>query len=264
METSNSSGNESSSRNSPWRKLESGEFAFDELDRRDKEEVVRHYAPKIKIIGLRLKAKLPRSVELSELISAGGLGLVEALRKFDASLGIKFETYAENRIKGAMLDDLRRMDWFSRNLRQKLRQIEEAVHKLENETGGKPTAEQISEETGLTFKEVDTGLEMLQNQMCVSLDAVGENLASMKQDNQESDPFQMASFQEIVDKIAGLIDELTPREKLVLSLYYGEELNMRETAEVMEITEGRVSQLHSQALGKLRGMFHSQYGADLA
>lgn len=262
METSNSSGKRSSSRNSPWLRLENGDAAFDDLPPRDKEEVVRHYAPKIKIIGLRLKAKLPKSIELSELISAGSMGLLEALKKFDPAHGIKFETYAENRIKGAMLDDLRRMDWFSRNLRQKMRTIEEASRRMEGESGRTPSVEELARETGLTERDVDYSLEMLQNQVCVSLETLSENLASMKKASHENDPYNLAAFQEIVDKIALLIDELTPREKLVLSLYYGEELNMRETAEVMDITEGRVSQLHSQALSKLRGLFRTQYGGD--
>lgn len=260
METSSSSGKKYSSKSSPWHRLDAGEILWKNLDAATREEIVRHYAPKIKIIGLRLKAKLPRNIELGELISAGSLGLVEALKKFDPSRGFKFETYAENRIKGAMLDELRRLDWFSRSLRQRIRQIEEAIRKIETETGEAATLETIQEETGLSEKEVDSGMEMLQNQLCLSLEAVSENLASMKNSSQEDDPFQQAAFQEIVDKIAGLIDELTPREKLVLSLYYGEELNMRETAEVMDITEGRVSQLHSQALGKLRTKFRAQYG----
>lgn len=263
METSNSSGKRSSSRNSPWRRLERGETTFDALPHRDKEEIVRHYAPKIKIIGLRLKAKLPRNIELNELISAGSLGLLEALKKFDASHNIKFETYAENRIKGAMLDELRRMDWFSRNLRQKIRLIEETSRRIEGETGSPARLDDLVRETGLSEKDVDYGLEMIQNQVCVSLETLSENLASMKKASHENDPFHLTAFQEIVDKIASLIDELTPREKLVLSLYYGEELNMRETAEVMDITEGRVSQLHSQALGKLRVLFKEQYEGDL-
>ncbi len=264
METSNSSGKKSSSKSSPWLKFESGKTAFDDLPAREKEEIVRHYAPKIKFIGLRLKAKLPKNIELSELMSAGSLGLLEALKKYDASHGIKFETYAENRIKGAMLDDLRKLDWFSRNLRQKLKTIEDAARRLEGDDGTPATVEELARETGLTQKEVDYGLDILQKQVCVSLDALSENLASMKKASQENDPYHLAAFQEIVDKIASLIDELTPREKLVLSLYYGEELNMRETAEVMDITEGRVSQLHSQALVKLRSLFRRQYGGEFS
>ena len=188
---------------------------------------------------------------------------MEAFTKFNPERKIKFETYAENRIKGAMLDELRRMDWFSRGLRQRIRTVEDAIRQIEAETGVTPKIEQICEHTGLSEKEVDSTMEMLNNQVCLSLDAVSENLVSAGQGNQEHDPYQQTSFQETVNKIASLIDQLTPREKLVLSLYYGEELNMRETAEVMDITEGRVSQLHSQSLGKLRKMFHAQFGREV-
>jgi RNA polymerase sigma factor for flagellar operon FliA len=231
---------------SPWHNLESGQTLWEDLDPRGREAVVRHYAPNIKIIGLRLKAKLPRSVELGELLSAGSMGLVEALMKFNPGRGIKFETYAESRIKGAMLDELRRMDWFSRSLRSRIRQVEAAGRKLESELGGPARGADIAAASGLNQQEVESCLEIVQNQMCVSIEALSENLVSAKGSHQDNDPFQKTAFQELVDKVAGLIDELTPREKLVLSLYYGEELNMRETAEVMDITEGRVSQLHAR------------------
>ena len=154
METSSFSGKNSSSKNSPWLRLEKGHTAWDDFDLRDRREIVRHYSPKIKILALRLKAKLPQSVELGELISAGGLGLMEALGRFNPELGIKFETYAENRIKGAMLDDLRRMDWFSRGQRRRIRTLEETIRRLEHETGETPNMEQLAEATGMSNREV--------------------------------------------------------------------------------------------------------------
>jgi RNA polymerase sigma factor for flagellar operon FliA len=258
MAISNSSGKNCSSRNDPWRELENGGKSWDEFSPRDREDIVRFYAPKIRILALRLKAKLPQSVELGELISAGSLGLLDALGKFNAERGIKFDTYSENRIKGAMLDELRRMDWFSRGLRQKVKALEDAQRQVEHETGGPATTEQLQHITGMSEKEVRQGLEALHNQMCLSLDSFHENVIGRKAMT-EDEPFQSTAFQEIVDKVANLIEELTPREKLVISLYYGEELNMKETAEVMDITEGRVSQLHSQALTKLRKTFRARY-----
>ncbi|GAB7024060.1 FliA/WhiG family RNA polymerase sigma factor [Salidesulfovibrio brasiliensis] len=258
MAISSSSGKSSSSRSNPWRELESGERAWDEFTEREREDLVRHFAPKIRILALRMKAKLPQSVELGELISAGSLGLLDALGKFNPKLGIKFDTYSENRIKGAMLDELRRMDWFSRGLRQKVKVLEDAMRQIEHETGRPATSDQLVDHTGLSEKEVQHGLEALQNQMCVSLDAFNEHLVS-RNGQSDDEPYQSAAFQELVDKVANLIEELTPREKLVISLYYGEELNMKETAEVMEITEGRVSQLHSQALKKLRTHFRARF-----
>lgn len=262
METSNSSGKSSSSRNSPWLRLESGDTPWSDFDARDRQEIVRHYAPKIKIVASRLKAKLPNSVEMGELFSAGSMGLLEALGRFKPELGIKFETFAESRIKGAMLDDLRRMDWFSRGQRHRVRTLEEAMRRLENETGASPSLEQLAAATGLTEREVSQGLEALQNQLCLSLDAITENISSYQKNQLDNEPYKTAEFKELVDKLASLIDDLTPREKLVLSLYYGEELNMRETSEVMGITEGRVSQLHSQALSRLRQKFKAQYNIE--
>ncbi len=203
-----------------------------------------------------MKAKLPHHVELAELMSAGSLGLIEALEKFRPDLGIKFETYAANRIKGAMLDELRRMDWFTRSLRHRVRVLEDSVRKTEQFTGHTPSIQDLQTMTGFSAKEVEQGLEALQNQVCISLEAIEESLLR-SQDGQESDPFSHALKQELIDKLAQLIDELTPREQMVLSLYYADELNMREAAMVMDVTEGRVSQLHSQALAKLRKKFRN-------
>ena len=262
METLSSSGKNFSSRSSPWDLLESGKTSWKDFSEFDRDKIVRHYAPKIKILALRLKGKLPQRIELNELLSAGTLGLIESLGKFRPELKIKFETYAENRIKGAMLDELRRMDWFSRGLRRRVRMLEEAIRRIEHQTGRPATQDDIQKMTGLSEKDVDVGLGALQNQLCLSLDAISENFSVDKRTHLEDEPYQSAVLQEIIDKIALLIDELTPREKLVLSLYYSEELNMNETAEVMGITEGRVSQLHSQALKKLREKFRAQYGLE--
>ena len=220
---------------------------------------MRHFAPKVKYLALRMKARLPRNVELSELISAGTLGLMESLGKFRPQLGIKFDTYAENRICGAMLDELRRLDWFPRSLRRRVRLLDEAIHKLEHQNGESPSEEDLSEETGLSIKEVREGLEALHNQFCLSLELIQDSLAPAENVSEE-EPFALAASQELVDRVAELIEQLTPREKLVLSLYYTDELNMREAAEVMGITEGRVSQLHSQALARLRKEFTVRHG----
>ncbi|MBU1249369.1 MAG: FliA/WhiG family RNA polymerase sigma factor [Proteobacteria bacterium] len=259
MATLSSSGKNSSSKISPWLDLETGAIAWNDFPPRAQEEIVRHFAPKIRILALRLKAKLPQNVELNELISAGSLGLLDALSKFRPDLGIKFDTYSENRIKGSMLDELRRMDWFSRGLRQKVKSIEEAMRTIEHQTGATATAQEIEEQTGMSTKDVQQGMEALQNQLCISLDAFQDNIVGSRDASGENEPYQTTAFQEMVTKVAGLIDELTEREKLVISLYYGEELNMKETAEVMDITEGRVSQLHSQALKKLRENYRLKY-----
>jgi RNA polymerase sigma factor for flagellar operon FliA len=255
----NSSGNKSSSENDALHLLEKNHIAWHDLDARSQEDIIRHFSQKVKIMALRLKSKLPQSVELNDLLGSGTLGLMEALRKFDPSLGIKFDTYAENRIKGAMLDELRRHDWFSRGLRQKIRLLEQVIHKLEQRTGQAPSKEELQRETGLSQDEVEHVLESLAHQVCLSLDSLEEQIKPENKRSLGYEPFATTSHQELVDKLTLLVDELTNKEKMVLSLYYHEELTMKETAEVLEVTEGRVSQLHSQALSKLRKKFRQRF-----
>ncbi|WP_027187974.1 FliA/WhiG family RNA polymerase sigma factor [Desulfovibrio cuneatus] len=267
METSSSSGSNCSSVNKqslpPWEALDQGVSPWSGFSLAEQEEIARHFAPKVKYLALRLKSRLPRNIELGELISAGTLGLMESFGKFKAELGIKFDTYAESRIRGAMLDELRKLDWFPRSLRRRVRVLDEAMLKLEHQTGNKPTEEALARETGLEIKDVREGLEALNSQFCVSLDLIQDSLPRAEGMHEE-EPFAQAAERDMLGKIAELIDQLTPREKLVLSLYYTDELNMREAAEVMGITEGRVSQLHSQALTRLRKAFSRRYGDSAA
>ncbi len=263
MVTSNFSGSSSCSdknhKPEPWVAFDQGTSSWAEFSHADQELLVKHFAPKVKYLALRLKSRLPKSVELGELIGAGTLGLMESFGKFNPTLGIKFDTYAENRIRGAMLDELRRLDWFPRALRRRVKMLEEAIHRVEQQTGLAPTEEALAEATGLSIKDVREGLEALQNQLCVSLDLVQDSLGSDEPAHLDS-PYGQTAIQEIIEKMSELIEQLTPREKLVLSLYYTDELNMREVAEVMGITEGRVSQLHTQALVRLRKEFSQQHG----
>jgi len=248
--------------NEPWEELEQGVTPWRAFSEDARDKIVRHFAPKVKTLALRLKAKLPQNVELDELISAGSVGLLEALDKFDPTLKIKFDTYSENRIRGAMLDELRKLDWFSRGLRQRMRMLEEAMRRVEQETGEPASFDQLEDKTGLSHKDIEQGLEALQNQLCLSLENIHESMALSHKSLRDNEPYVQTAKHEIIDKIAALIDKLTPREKLVLSLYYGDELNMREAAEIIGVTEGRISQLHSQALAKLKKMFFSEYGED--
>lgn len=242
----------------PWDALETGITSWEQFAPAQQERIVRHYAPKIRFLALRLKARLPRNIDLAELISAGTMGLMEALGKFRPQMGIRFETYADNRIRGAMLDELRRLDWFPRSLRQRVRVLDEAIRELEHRLGRTPCEEELCAATRMSLQEVRQGLEALQNQLWVSLDSIQDTVSS--EGVGEAEPYAATARAELVARVAPLINSLTPREKLVLSLYYTEELNMRETAEVMGITEGRVSQLHSQALMRLRRVFMAQYG----
>lgn len=245
----------------PWEELDAGTVLWNDFSKTEQEAVARHYAPKVKYIALRLKTRLPRSVDVNDLMSAGSMGLVESFSKFRPDMGVKFDTYAENRIRGAMLDELRRLDWFPRSLRQRVRQLDAAIMQEEQSSGRTPSEEELAAITGLTTQEVREGLEAMQSQAVCTLDGLENVLTGENDAHDQESPFGKTAVKELLGKVAGLVDQLTPREKLVLSLYYAEELNMREAAEVMGVTEGRVSQLHSQALGRLRREFHAQYGA---
>ena len=242
----------------PWEALESGAAAWADLGSAAREATAAHYAPRVRFWATRLKAKLPHGIELDDLISAGTLGLVEAFGKFRPQLGTRFSTYAENRIRGAMLDELRRLDWFPRTLRQRMRRIDSVIRQAEGQ-GIVPTEEYISRETGIEKSQVRQCMEALQNQLWISLESIEEDLAHDGPPSPAAGPCEKASLKEYAEKLAPLVDRLTEREKLVLSLYYVEELNMHETAEVMGITEGRVSQLHAQALKRLKKEFQKEY-----
>lgn len=264
MGTSSSSGRSSSLRSNAadpvWSVLEQAGISFSSLSPADKDRIARAFAPRIKASALHLKAKLPSHIELSDLISAGTLGLMEAFGKFKPDLGIRFETFADNRIRGAMLDELRRMDWFSRGLRQKIKKLEQVIRNFEQENGHAPTRGELLEVTGQDRSELEATLEALNSQIILSLEAIQEHGEQAGEGRNHREPFASAAFHDIIDKLGHLIDKLGEREKLVLSLYYTEELNMKEVASALDITEGRVSQLHSQALGKLKQMFMREYG----
>ncbi len=264
MGTSSSSGRSSSLRSNAtepaWAILEQAGVSFAALDSAHKDGIARAFSPRIKIIALHLKAKLPGHIELSDLISAGTLGLMEALGKFQPELNIRFETFADSRIRGAMLDELRRMDWFSRGLRQRIKKLEQIIRGFEQENGHAPSRDDLLELTGQDRHELETTLEAVNSQIILSLDAIQDQWNQPGDGGNGREPFAAVAFHDIIDKLGHLIDRLGEREKLVLSLYYTEELNMKEVALALDITEGRVSQLHSQALGKLKKMFAREYG----
>lgn len=264
MGTSSSSGRSSSLRNNTaepvWSVLEQTGISFASLGPSHKDRIARAFAPRIKIIALHLKAKLPSHIELSDLISAGTLGLMEAFGKFQPELGIRFETFADSRIRGAMLDELRRMDWFSRGLRQRIKKLEQIIRNFEQENGHAPSRSDLLELTGQDREELEATLEAVNSQIILSLDAIQDQWSQAGDGHDHREPFASVAFHDIIDKLGHLIDRLNERERLVLSLYYTEDLNMKEVALALDITEGRVSQLHSQALGKLKKMFQREYG----
>ncbi|MDK2873466.1 MAG: polymerase sigma factor FliA [Desulfomicrobiaceae bacterium] len=248
MATSSSSGNDSSLPAPKPREA---------LSPADKDRLARQMAPRIKAIALHFKARLPGHVDLQELISSGAVGLMEAMEKFTPERGIRFETFAEARIRGAMLDALRGMDWYSRGLRGRIKKLQTIMLEYERCHGHVPNRETLQELCDIPEEDLECALEALNAQVVLSLEAIQETCGTPED---ATSPEAQVAHQELIDKVAGLVDKLTLKEKMVLGLYYIEELNMKEIAQVLDITEGRVSQLHSQATRKLRSWFCETYG----
>lgn len=220
-----------------------------------KQRPVTEYAPLVKRIAYQLAARLPASVQVDDLIQAGMIGLLDAMRHYDETQGAQFETYATQRIRGAMLDELREIDWAPRSVRKNARDIEHAVNMLEQQLRASPNEQQIAEQLGVALEGYQQMLTDVRGHQLLYY----EDFQGMNGDNTE---FNMADdrpgpYQVMLD--GGLrailvkgIGELPEREKLVMAMYYQEELNLKEIGSVLGVSESRVCQLHSQAVIRLR------------
>ena len=211
-----------------------------------------------------MSSGLPAHVEEADLISYGLIGLINAIERFDVSREIKFETYAITRIKGAIIDELRALDWVPRSVRARAREIERAHAKLEHRLHRTPTDEEMARELNLSVEEFQESLVKISNSTVVALDelwAVSDSsgdqvsLLDTLHDPDAPDPQQILDASELKDRLADAISALPEREKLVIALYYYENLTLREIGEVLGVTESRVSQLHTKAVIGLRSRF---------
>lgn len=228
---------------------------YNQLQFRSGQDLVREYAPLVTRIARHLMARLPSSVVLEDLVQAGMVGLLEAMQKYDASKGASFETYAGIRIRGAIIDEVRRGDWTPRSVHRNGRRVSEAIATVEARIGRDASDSEVAAELGVSVDEYHNLLQ----------DGVESRLFSYDELTEESDdapgtqfvsddPAPESTMQQGAFKqaLAGAIDTLPEREKLVLSLYYDEELNLKEIGAVLGVTESRVSQIHSQAAARLR------------
>lgn len=222
----------------------------------ERDQLVQSFAPLVKKIAHHLMARLPASVHVDDLVQNGMIGLLDAISRYETGFGAQFETYATQRIRGAMLDGLRDNDWLPRSVRREMRRIEEMVSRLEQQHGRSPGERELAAALGVTLAEYQKML----------LDARGCQLLYFEDFIQEGeedflerhftddkgDPVNILEEQGVRDILVKGIENLPEREKLVMALYYEQDLNLREIGEVMSVTESRVCQLHSQAIARLR------------
>lgn len=221
------------------------------------EDALREHLPMVRFLALRMRERLPQQVEMEDLISAGIVGLIDAMQKFDPQKKVLFRSYAQFRVRGAMLDSLRALDWGPRDLRRKGRAVEEAIRVLSARQGHAPSEQEVAAEMGLDLAAYQqllgelSGLEVSSLNVTPQDESGVEALATLAA-GPEDDPFLQCQSSEMRRLLAAAIAELPERERMVLTLYYYEELTMREVGAALGVVESRISQLHSSAMARLR------------
>ena len=234
----------------------------EETDLKRREDLILKYAPLVKKIAERMAMRLPPHISKDELIGPGILGLFDAIEKFDSTKGIKFRTYANLRIKGAILDELRKMDWISRSVRRNINRLEDSIRGLELKLDRAPKDDEIAEEMGLDMESYYKMISRSCGVNLLSLDELMLDGSTPKISKQVSDvpsPFDDLKIKEIKSVIAKSLSTLSKKEQLVMSLYYYEELTLKEIAKVLNLTESRISQIHSKAILRLRVKMRAYY-----
>lgn len=227
-----------------------------------RELLVEEYIPLVKYVAGRLAINLPNSVDVGDLEGFGFFGLLDAIEKFDHTRNIKFETYASMRIRGAIIDGLRSMDWVPRSTRSKARELEDTVYELTNRLGRNPSDSEIAVALHLPLERF---YDLLDEVRGVNLFSLDETLAAKDSDDnlkmmdlvstEEQSPDEIILQSETVEELAKAVEKLSEREQLVLSLYYNDELTLKEIGHVLDVSESRVSQIHTRVIMTLRGRF---------
>ena len=242
-----------------------------EITTENREEVIKRYSPMIKYVANRIAMRLPPHIEVDDLISVGVLGLMDAITKYDSSRGAKFKTYAEFRVRGAILDELRSLDWVPRSIRQKASAVEKVVRSLESKLRRLPEDEEVAKEMDMSLDQFYRTLDETKSVPVFSLEDLGiakesgeqQSLLDCLAGKADADPQTQIRLIELKEIIAKAIDTLPEKERLMVSLYYYEELTMKEIGAVLDITESRVSQIHSKAVLHLRTKLKSIISEEL-
>jgi RNA polymerase sigma factor for flagellar operon FliA len=229
----------------------------------DRDAMIRQYVPLVHRLAHHMIAKLPPNVEVDDLVQVGLIGLAEALSRYEASQGVQFETFATQRIRGAMIDELREGDWMSRGSRKSQKEIERAVHRLEQKLGRPPIESEIASELKMSLPDYQSLLSRVRGTQLVYL----EDMAHSNDDEEgfldrhvadsEADPMAVLKDQRLRQALVQAIKSLPEREQYIMSMYYEKDLNLKEIAQVLGITESRVCQLHSQSIARLRAKMRS-------
>ncbi len=223
----------------------------------DRNEAVKRFAPMVRRMAHHLLARLPASVELDDMIQAGMMGLMDALQRYEEAHGAQFETYAAQRIRGAMLDGLREHDWLPRGVRRAQRRIDEAMKTLEHRLGRAPAESELARELGLSLEDYRHLLQDARGTQLVFYEDLSEadeggDFVERNCADAAPDPLARLEDRNYREALVAAIERLPEREKLVMGMYYEQDMNLREIAEVLGVTESRVCQLHSQAISRLR------------
>ena len=228
----------------------------------DRNALIKQYQPLVRRLAHHLMAKLPANVQVDDLIQVGLIGLSEALSRYEATQGVQFETFATQRIRGAMLDELRENDWMSRGSRKSQREIEHALTRLEHELGRSPLESEIAQALGLSLADYQTLLNKVRGTQLLYLEDMGggdedESFLDRHLSDRDADPFNILRDHRLRRALVAAIKTLPEREQQVMSMYYEQDMNLKEIAAVLEVTESRVCQLHSQSIARLRAKMRS-------
>ena len=221
-----------------------------------REQIILEYAPLVKVVAGRLSMYLGYNVEYDDLVGYGIFGLIDAIDKYDAHKDVKFETYASLRIRGSILDQIRKMDWIPRTVRQKQKKLDEAIKQIEMRTGKNATEEELAKELGISEEELMVWQSQLKITNVVSLNEYVEQGSEPVMDARGNSHFIQPEEQiqenELKQVLSDTLELLTEKERRVIELYYYEELTLKEISKILEVTESRISQLHTKALLKMR------------
>jgi len=227
-----------------------------------REELILKYIYLVKYVAGRLYASYGNNVEFDDLVSYGIFGLIDAIDKYDLTRGVKFETYAQLRIRGAIIDQLREIDWLPRSVRQKSKELEKAYSEIENKLGRPATDEEMAESLGLSVEDFQKKIQNITTYSIISLDDLIEQkreVVSSEEDKQIETPESVVENIEVKEILVDSISSLPEKEKKVISLYYYEELTYKEIGKLLCVSESRVSQLHTKAIIRLKNRFRSSF-----